>query len=209
MNVDLKKFKEEQLGLSKKLILTDYFDKVKTIAGVDQAFFDDKIISAIVVCDAKTMEIKEEKYAVKKIEVPYISGYLAFREGSVIAEAYYKLKEKPDILIFDGNGILHPLKIGLASHMGILLDQVSIGVAKSLLTGKVVDELVYVKGEIRGRVIKTKEKTKDIYVSQGYKISLKSAVEIVQSCMKEHKLPEPLHFAHKYANKLKRLKSGK
>jgi len=202
--VDFSKLKEEQLKLAKKVVTKDSFEKLESIAGVDCAYNHDYIISAIVVCDYKTMEVKEKVFAVAKAKIPYLAGFLAYREGPAISEAYAKLQQKPDIVIFDGNGILHPRRIGLASQMGILLDINSIGVAKQLLVGEVKGNKVYVDKEARAKLIVTREHSKPIYVSPGHKISLKTSVEIVTKCIKfPHKLPEPLHLAHRYSNEIR------
>lgn len=201
--IDFNKLKEEQLNLSKKVILKDSFDKLELIGGVDQAYNKDYIISAIVICNYNAMEVKEKVFAVLKIKVPYTPGFLAYREGPAISESYAKLKNKPDIIIFDGNGILHPRRCGLASHMGILLDQVSIGIAKQLLVGKLKGNIVYFDKEARGELVFTREHSKPVYVSPGHKITLKTSIEIVKNCLRfPHKLPEPLHLAHRYANEL-------
>ena len=199
--IDLNKLKEEQLKLAKKVVIKDSFEKLELIGGVDCAYVQDKVIAAIVVCDYKTMEIKEKAVAVVKAKVPYVSGFLAYREGHAISEAHAKLQNKPDVLIFDGNGILHPRRIGLASHIGVLLDQSSIGTAKNIMVGEVKGNVVYVDKEARAELVVTRQHSKPVYVSPGHKISLKTSVEIVKKCMKfPHKLPEPLHLAHKFAN---------
>ena len=202
--VDFAKLKEEQLKLAKKVTLKDSFDNSELIAGVDCAYNQYDAIAAIVVCDYKTMEVKEKVFAVVKAKVPYLKGFLAYREGHAISEAYAKLENKPDLMIFDGNGILHPRRIGLASHMGVLLDIASIGIAKQLLVGEINGNKVYVDKEARAELIVTKEHSKPIYISPGHKISLKTSVEIVKHCIKfPHKLPEPLHLAHRYANEIR------
>lgn len=202
--MDLNKLKEEQLKLAKKVILRDSFGKLKLIGGADAAYNKDYIISSIVVCDCSSMEVKEKVFAIVKAKVPYLKGFLAYREGPAISEAYAKLKNKPDVLIFDGNGVLHPRRIGLASHMGILLDQASIGIAKQLLVGDAKGSTVYVEKEARAEIVVTREHSKPIYISLGHKISLTTSVEIVKKCMRfPHKLPEPLHLAHRYANEIR------
>lgn len=202
--LDLNKLKEEQLKLAKKVITKDSFDKLELIGGADCAYNQDNVISAIVVCDYKTMDVKEKVFAVVKANVPYLQGFLAYREGPAISEAYAKLENKPDIMIFDGNGILHPRRCGLASHMGVLLDQASIGIAKQLLLGEVKGNIVYVEKEARAELAATREHSKPIYVSPGHRISLKTSVDIVKSCLRfPHKLPEPLHLAHRYADEIK------
>src|SRR3989338_11624578 len=150
--VDFAKLKEEQLKLAKKVTLKDYFEKLNLIAGVDCAYNQYDAIAAIVVCDYKTMEVKEKVFAIVKAKVPYLKGFLAYREGPAISSAYAKLQNKPDVMLFDGNGILHPRRCGLASHMGILLEQASIGIAKQLLIGEVKGNKVYIEKEARAEL---------------------------------------------------------
>jgi deoxyribonuclease V len=202
MNVrDLKK---EQLRLAKKVVVKDDFDEINYIGGCDQAYVDHKVISAVVVLDANTLEVVEKKYATADAPIQYIPGFLSYRESPAVVEAVAKLKQKPDVLMVDGNGILHPRKIGMASHLGILLDMPTIGVAKKLLLGEEKDGKIIVEEETRGAVLKTKEHAKPIYISIGHRVSLKTAKDMVKKCMVEkHKLPEPLHEAHKYSNKVK------
>ena len=202
--VDFTKLKEEQLKLAKKVVTKDSFEKLELIGGADCAFNQDNVIAAIVVCDYKTMEVKEKVFAVAKAKVPYLQGFLAYREGPAISEAYAKIENKPDVMIIDGNGILHPRRIGLASHIGVLLDIVTIGIAKQLLVGEVKGNVVYVDKEARAEMVVTREHSKPIYVSPGHKISLKTSVEVVKGCMRfPHKLPEPLQLAHRYANEIR------
>lgn len=199
----LEKLRKEQLKLAKLVIIEDKFSNIDTVGGCDQAFFDNKIISAIVICDYKTMNVLEKQYSVVKARVPYIPGYLSYREGPAIIKTYKKLKKRPDILLFDSNGILHKLRIGMASHVGVLLDQVTTGVAKHLLCGKVKGKRIFVNDEMRGFILKTKKSYRPLYVSPGHKVSLKTSLKIVKHCLRNHKLPEPLRFAHLYANEVK------
>ena len=202
--VDFAKLKEEQLKLAKKIITSDSFGRLGLIGGADCAFDNEEVIAAIVVCDYKTMKLKEKVYSISKAKVPYLKGFLAYREGPAITEAYAKLQNKPDVLIFNGHGISHPRRIGLASHLGVLLDQASIGVAKHLLAGEIKGNVVYSEKEARAEMIVSREHSKPIFVSPGHKTSLKTSVEIVNNCIKfPHKLPEPLHLAHKYANEIR------
>jgi len=200
---DLNKLKEEQFKLAKKIVLKDSFENLELVAGVDCAYAKDDVVAAIVACDHKTMEQKDKAFSVMKIKVPYLAGFLAYREGPAISEAFVKFATKPDIMIFDGHGTLHPRRCGLASHMGVILDIPSIGVAKQLLVGEIKDNKVYIDNELRGEVVVTREHAKPIYISPGHKISLKTSIEIVKNCMRfPHKLPEPLHLAHRYANEI-------
>ncbi len=202
--MDLRKLKEEQIKLAKKIIINDKFDKIEKIAGVDQTFLHEDIISGIFVCNYKDLKPIEKKYTVVKAKFPYVSGFLSYRESPAIIEAFNKLENLPDILIVDGNGILHPRRIGMASHVGILLDMATIGVAKSLIAGEIKEGTIYMEKEARGYELVTKEHSRPIYVSPGNKVSLRTSLEVVKKCLKlPHKLPEPLHLAHRYANKIK------
>jgi len=145
--VEVEKLKLEQEKLAKKVITHDVFEKedIKTIAGIDQAYTsDNRIVSAIVVLNVKDLKEIETKYSVKEVTLPYIPGFLSYRELPAMVEAYNMLDTRPDLIMVDGNGILHPRRFGLASHLGVILDKVSIGIAKSLLTGEVNDERIII-----------------------------------------------------------------
>ncbi len=204
-----RKLEEEQVRLSKKIINRDAPDfsniaSIKTIAGCSQAIVGRKIISAIVVCDYSTLEILEKKYAIVKARIPYIPGFLGFRESPAVIEAYLKLTAEPDVLLVEGHGILHPRRFGFASQVGLSLSKQTIGVAKSLLIGESNEGNVYVDNELRGKEIVTREFARPIYISSGHLISLKTACEVVRNCNRPpHKLPEPLHIAGRYADKIR------
>jgi deoxyribonuclease V len=196
--------KKEQLKLAKKISLKNDFKEIKLIAGVEQSFVNKKIISAIVVLNYETRKVVEQKYAIIDEKFPYLSGFLIYREGPAITEAYNKLENKPDLLIMEGSGVLHPRKIGLASHIGLLIDKPTIGITKSLLCGDKKESKIVFNGELLGEEVKTKEHGNPIYVSPGHKINLEKSVDIVKNCIKPpHKMPEPLHLAHRYADKLR------
>lgn len=203
MRLSFEKLKEEQLKIAKKVVLKDSFEDVITLGGADCAFFENKIVASVIVCD-RSFAVLEKQHAVLDLKIPYIPGLLFYREGPAIAEAFSKLEHKPTVLMCDGNGILHPLRIGLASHLGVLLDQPTIGISKNLLCGNVEHGKVRLGDEILGREVKTKEHARPLYVSPGHNISMKTSVELVSSSIKPpHKLPEPLHLAHKEANTIK------
>ena len=202
--MDLNKLKLEQEKLAKKVLLKDSFEKLELIGGVDQSYHDDIVISAIAICNFETMQVLEQVFSTAKAAISYVPGYLSYREGNAIANAFAKLNVKPDVLIFDGNGILHPKMLGVASHIGVLEDIPTIGVAKQLLLGEMKANKIYVDKELRGESLITRDHARPIYVSPGNKITLKTSLEIVKKCMRfPHKLPEPLHLAHKYANEIK------
>ncbi len=200
--MDIEKLKEEQLAAARKVVTTDELGEARTIAGCDCAYVNNTVIAAVVVCDDK-LKIMEKQVAAVESDFPYMPGLLYYREGRAIKEAFAKLKNKPDVLLVDGNGILHPLRCGLASQLGVELNQPTIGVAKTRLLGE-EDEAgnIRVGKDIIGAEFKAKEHAKQIYVSVGHKVSLERAVEIVQKTTQSpHKLPEPLHLAHRLADK--------
>ena len=203
--IDFDALKKEQLKLAEKVITSDSIKNIKTIAGADQAYIGNKVISAIAVCDYKGLKLIEEKHAVVDAKIPYKSGFLFYRDGPAVMEAFNKLENKPDVLIVKANGILHPRRIGMASHLGILLDIATIGVTKNLMLGEVREKTIYVEKEARGYELITKEHARPIYISPGNKISLKTSLEIVKNSLRQpHKLPEPLHLAHKHGNKVRK-----
>ncbi len=200
----LKKLREEQIKLSKKIILKDSFNKIETVAGIDVAYpnneFDD-VYGACVVMDYDAREVIEEKIVHAKTYFPYISTYLVYRELPVIEKLFKKIKSKPTVLMLDGNGILHPYNIGLASHVGVLLDIPTIGVAKSLLYGKIDGNVVKINNQKRGYTLFSSKKIKKpVFVSPGHKISFETSNKIVNHFC-NYKIPEPLRNAHILAKK--------
>ena len=202
--LDINKLKKEQIKLSEKVITRDEFKKLKLIGGCSQTYIThEKIISVVAVFDYKTLKVLETRRAIEESKIPYIPGYLSYKEVSVVILAYNNLDTKPDILMCNFNGILHPRRIGAASHLGLLLDIATIGVAKKLLCGTVKEGKVYVDGEIRGIELKTKEFSKPLYISPGHKISLGTALKLAKECIREFKMPVPLHYTHKEGVKIK------
>jgi deoxyribonuclease V len=205
--IDLGKLKEEQRKLAKSIITKDEFklQDVKLIGGCDQTYRDNTIITCIVVVNLKTLELVEKVFLEQPVTMPYIAGYLAYREMPVIVKAFEKLQNKPDVLFVDGDGILHPRRIGMASHLGLLLDLPTLGVSKKLTMGDVKEGKIYVGTEMRGVKLITKEYAKPIFVSSGHNIGIGTAVKLVKDSMKEnHKMPEPLHLAHKFVNRFRK-----
>ena len=182
-----------------------------TIAGVDASFTDAKIISATCLMSFPGLKSLEESSAVIESEFPYISGYLSFREGPAIAKALKGLKRRPELLIFDGQGIAHPKGLGIAAFMGALLDMPSIGCAKTRLVGEYVEPgpmrgdaspLIY-KGVEVGAVLRTQDNTRPLFVSPGHRIDIKGAIKIVLESAPRYRLTEPVRRADALSRKLK------
>ena len=218
MSSSLTKIQEERLRkkqkeIAKRIILEDDFPKpIKTIAGFDLAFKDDTAFVAGILLDYENLYTREIKIIKTKLSFPYIPTFLTFREGPPIIKLYKKLKTKPDIIMINGQGIAHPLYCGIASHVGVLLDTPSIGVAQNRLCGEYKEPkdvgdhspLMY-EGKTIGYVYKSKKNCRPIFISPGHRISLKSSLEIVKNCIRDLKLPVPVHLAHIHANKMKKI----
>lgn len=198
------RMRKEQIKLAPKIIVKDMFDKIETVAACDQSFFDTKILSVIVICDAKTMEVKEKKYSVVPVMIPYMPEYRSFREMPAIIDAYHKLERDFDLLLVPGQGILHPRKMGIASHLGLVLDKPTIGVGSNPLCGEEKDGKIYLDGNLAGMLVKTRDYANPLYVSPGHRISVQTSAQMIKEMVREpHKLPEPMNIAHKYSKKIR------
>jgi deoxyribonuclease V len=160
--------------------------------------------AAVVVLGYPAMEIVEIKSVTDSIEFPYVPGLLSFREAPLILAACEKLKLTPDLVIVDGQGIAHPRRLGLASHLGLCLGLPAIGCAKSRLIGEhetpglAAGSFAELRdnGEIIGAVVRTRTNVKPVYVSIGHQIDLPAAVQLVLDCCRGYRLPEPTRLAH-------------
>jgi len=203
--IDLKKLEQEQIRLAKQLQTKDSIDfsSVERIGAIDNAFFENKIISACIVL-TQDMEILDQEYFSDKMKFPYISGFRAYRELPSMIEAFNKLAEKPDVIFIQGHGIAHP-RLGIASHFSISTNIPSIGVANSLISGEVKGEDILLDGKKVGRVLLSKPGSKPMYISPGNLISVDTAYELAKKFIRlPHKLPEPLHLAHKYSREVRK-----
>jgi deoxyribonuclease V len=202
--------REIQQKLACKVIRKTDSDNYHLIAAADISIKKgcDIARAAIVIVSYPHFAIKEVALTTDKIQFPYIPGLLSFREAPLLMATFNKLSIKPDLLLVDGQGIAHPRRFGLASHLGIMLDIPTIGCAKSCLCGShdILDQQPghYVRlldnGETIGAAVRTKSNTKPIYVSIGHKIDLPSAVKWTINCCTKYRVPEPLRLAHLYAN---------
>ncbi|MEM3237599.1 MAG: endonuclease V [Thermoplasmata archaeon] len=187
----LQKLKKEQIELSKKVILQDSIDSY-FVTGVDVSYFRNLSFIAFVKFNLRTGDIVSTKTYIDTVSFPYIPTYFSYREGDLIL----KYADKDGILIIDGNGILHPSRFGIASYVGVKLDITTIGVAKSLLTGNVLDNRIYLDDALVGKILQKN------YISPGHKISIESAYKIIKNLTKKGS-PEPIKLAHNTAKDLR------
>jgi deoxyribonuclease V len=200
-----------QLSLSKKVVCEDRLpQRIRFVGGVDAAYSNGHAVSAAAVLEYETLKLVETKTSFQTVSIPYIPTLLSFREIPPVVSAVNLLSIKPDVFLVDGHGIAHPRRLGFASHLGLVLDATTIGVAKSLLCGETGDKMtdnwkpILYKGAIVGAAVYTRPKAKPVYVSIGHKISLKTAIKIVNHCVKSFRIPEPLREAHKAAAERKK-----
>jgi deoxyribonuclease V len=214
MGIDTARLRAVQEWVGERTRIEDDYGPLARIAGADVAYSEETAVGAIVALDA-SMSTIEERTATARIRFPYIPNYLAFRELGPVLKAARGMDF--DILFLDGQGIAHPRRAGLATHVGVLLDRPTIGVAKNILCGRVRGEVemgrpapIIYKGETVGYALKTRKGTRPIYVSPGHRVSLEGALEIVLRCLRGYKLPEPVRLAHILANqaRMELLKNG-
>lgn len=199
-----------QQSLRQEIITVDRLGEVKTVAGIDVGFEDggSTTRAAAVVLSFPELQRQEQAIARRPTEFPYIPGLLSFREVPAVLDALAKLTITPDLLLCDGQGTAHPRRLGIACHIGLLVNLPAIGVGKSLLVGKHDDvpdvkgawvPLVH-RGETIGAVLRTRVGTKPLYISPGHRISLETAIDYVMRCTTKYRLPETTRAAHKLAS---------
>lgn len=178
---------------------------VRRVAGVDVSIRGDTGHAAVVILSFPELRPLEAATAERPVTFPYIPGLLAFREGPVVIEAMGRLTRPPDLVIFDAQGLAHPRRMGLATHLGVVLDLPSIGCAKSRLCGEHAEVPpergawvpLYDGEEVIGAVVRTRSNVQPVYVSVGHRIDLEGAVRWVLRCCTRYRLPEPTRWAHR------------
>jgi deoxyribonuclease V len=204
---------EEAIRLQRALasqVITDQplpLESIRLVAGVDVSVKDNISRAAVVVLRYPALKVVESIRATCETPFPYIPGLLSFREGAVILEAMRQLEATPDVFIFDGQGMAHPRRIGIACHIGLFIDVPTVGCGKSRLTGQHATPgtekgswaLLHDRGETIGVVLRTRTNVKPVYVSVGHRATLGTARELVLRCATRYRLPEPVRAAHKTA----------
>ncbi len=204
-NLPPKKAIELQRNLAREVVRKSCISigSMNSVAGIDTSYRNNMACAAVVVFSLKHLELIEYSTAILPVEFPYIPGLLSFREGPVIIKALQKLKTRPDILLFDGQGIAHQRRFGIASHIGLMLDRPSIGCAKTKLVGDYQEPDVrrgcftYLRdaGKTIGAVVRTRTGVKPVFVSTGHRVNLRQSIELVLDCHTGFRLPEPIRQA--------------
>jgi deoxyribonuclease V len=188
------------------------WDGLRRVAGCDIASDGETLIAAVVVLDAKTREVVETAEARRPARFPYVPGLLSFREIPALVAAFEGIRRRPDALLCDGQGRAHPRRFGLACHLGLMLDLPSVGVAKSRLIGDAeVPGLrrgsatpIRHQGELIGRLLRSRDGVRPLYISVGHRITLDDAVRLVLAMGGGFRLPEPTRLADQRVGILKR-----
>ncbi len=187
---------------------------VKTVAGIDLSFdkHSNLLFAAVLVFRFPGMHHLETKTSVKKAIFPYVPGLLSYREIPPLIDCFKQIRNEPDVILCDGQGLAHPRRFGLACHLGILLNKASVGCAKSRLVGN-GDEPgkkkgdfspLFDKGEEIGRIVRTRDNVKPLYISSGHLVDLETSVWITLECCGRFRLPEPTRLAHHEVNRLRK-----
>ncbi len=199
-----------QRELADRVVRADRIGAVRRVAGVDAGFEDEGRVTraAIAVLEFPGLALVERAIARRPTRFPYVPGLLSFREAPAVLAAFERLRAAPDLVLYDGQGIAHPRRFGIASHVGLLLDVPTIGVAKTRLVGEhrrlperrsawvpLVDA-----GETIGAVLRTRTGVSPLYVSIGHRVSLESAVRWAMACTTRYRLPETTRCAHHLAS---------
>ena len=210
--------REQQTAMRPLVSLEDDFGEIRTVAGVDLSFNEEKNEgnAVVVVLSYPDFQILEARYVTAPLLMPYIPGLLSFRESPIALQAFAQLQTVPDLIMVDGQGQAHPRGFGIACHLGVLLDVPSIGVAKSFLygdydRGALGDEPgsvlpLHDRGRKRviGSVVRTKMRTNPLFISPGHRVSVAGATRLVLDCVRGYRLPEPTRNAHNLITEYKK-----
>jgi deoxyribonuclease V len=204
-----------QVRLRSSVEPADRIGEVRRVAGVDVGFEQDGRVAraAVAVLDYPGLALADQAVARVATRFPYVPGLLSFREIPAVLAAFERLRAPPDLILYDGQGIAHPRRFGIASHLGLVLDCPSIGVAKTRLIGAhrtppdrrgawtpLLDTGEGDSAETIGAVLRTRKGVKPLYVSIGHRVSLATAVRWTMACCTGYRLPETTRWAHRLAS---------
>lgn len=210
--MDLRRAVRLQEKLAARLVLEWRGGRIRRVAGADSGYDPDekKIIAVIVVMAFPDLKIVEVARAVRPLKMPYVPGFLSFREGPAFLAAFRKLRSQPDVTFLDGNGIAHPRRMGLASHVGVLLDVPTIGCAKSAFfpfrlpseRRGAYTHFLNQDGEKVGFCLRTRAGVRPVFISPGHRVSLAMARRVALDCS-HYRIPEPLREAHRLTREVR------
>jgi deoxyribonuclease V len=208
MTIDLEDLRRVQARLRERVRLTPLQSPPELVAAVDVHFVSrDLGLAAVVLCRIADGEIVARHHVTGSVTVPYIPGFLSFREMPLCRSALEALDHTPDVVLVDGQGIAHPRRFGLACHLGVEVDLPTVGVAKSRLFGR-ADEPGPRKGdrapildgmEEIGSVVRTRDRTRPLFVSPGHRVTIGESVDLVLALCTRYRLPDPSRAAHRFA----------
>jgi len=189
-------------------------DRVRRVGAADVTFVGRKevVAAAVIVWDLLSGSVVEERTAVRRVRFPYVPGYLTFREGPAVAAAWAKLRTRPDVVLFDGHGAAHPRRLGIASHMGVVLSVPTVGCAKKRLVGEAgvpgvrkgdVSPLV-LEGETVGAAVRTRAGVKPVFVSPGHLADVPSSIALVLALCSRYRIPDPARRAHQLTQEIRK-----
>ncbi|MDW7761802.1 MAG: deoxyribonuclease V [Acidobacteriota bacterium] len=200
---DIREAREIQIALAAQVRCIPLASPIRLIAGVDASFSGDRVFAAACLYDFPSLGVVEEAVASRPLTFPYVPGFLSFREGPVVLDVLAALGRKPDLLLIDGQGMAHPRKLGLASHIGVLLGLPSIGCAKSRLIGEFREpgpgrgcrSQLTLNGQTIGAVVRTRTGVRPLFVSPGHLVDIPGSVRFVLRTAPRFRIPEPLRRA--------------
>jgi len=205
-NVSTQEAKEIQIRLRDMIEPVWDGREINTVAGADVGFPDkNTVLAAVVVLSFPDLEIVERSLSTQDVTFPYVPGFLSFREVPSLLSALESIEETPDVLLCDAQGIAHQRRMGLAAHVGLLVDTPVLGCAKSVLVGSFsppgarrgsYSHMFDKEGEIIGAAVRTRDRVKPVYVSIGNRIDLETAIDVVLRCSTKYRIPRPLRLAH-------------
>ena len=212
--IDYREACRQQSQLAASVCIKRLGEKPKTIAGLDVAYDVKQGVAyaAAMLFSYPGLELLKTSFTTTDVDFPYIPGLLSFRESPPLLKALHALNLRPDVLLVDGQGICHPRRLGLASHLGVISGIPSIGAAKSHLCGEYEEpnrergagKSIILGGEVVGCVLRTRTSVRPLFISPGHLCNLEECIEIVLMCCKRYRLPEPQRVAHHMAEKAKR-----
>ena len=186
----------------------------RLVAGIDVTYPEGvgSALAGVVVMRLPSLEIVERAFAEAPLAFPYVPGYLSFREAPAVLAALRGLVAEPDLLLFDGQGLAHPRRFGLACHVGVIVDRPAAGCAKSLLVGRHAEpgmrrgcrRRIVDRGETVGVALRTRDGVRPVFVSVGHRVDLTGAIRAVLACSRGHRSPEPLREAHRAVGEVAR-----